>query len=85
MSNGFDGSGNIGNQSGKSGGDVASESLSDSGAGMGAGSGTAWVQIADPVGMGLGTGGDALSGADTMQMGGDVTDNTSMGNINISS
>lgn len=83
----FDGSGNMGNQSGKSGGDVGGGSLSDSSAagGAGDGSGSAWVQNVDPIATGVGVGGGAFSGAGSAQLGGDVTDNTSMGNINISS
>ena len=77
------------NQSGKSGGDVtgnaAAGAVGVGGAGLGAGAGAAAGGMAYAEGTGMGDGGmgggDALAG----QMGGDVSDNTSMGDINISS
>jgi|SaaInl8_135m_RNA_FD_contig_51_654040_length_1122_multi_9_in_0_out_0_2 hypothetical protein len=74
-------------QSGKSGGDATGRAGAGSEAmgGDGSGSGSAWVRNVDPIGTGTGIGGD--TGADAMagQVGGDVTDNTSIGDINISS
>ena len=75
------------NQSGKSGGDAIGYAGASSGAigGDGSGQGTAWVQNVDPIGTGVGVGGDTGAGAMSGQAGGDVTDNTSIGDINISS
>ena len=75
------------NQSGKSGGDITGNAGADADAtgGGGSGRGTAWVQNVDPIGTGIGVGGDAGAGAMAGQAGGDVTDNTSIGDINISS
>ena len=85
----FGGDGNMGNQSGKSGGDVSGLSGAGSGAmagdGFGAASASASGRNAYAEGTGLGAGGGAGSGAMAGQAGGDVTDNTSMGDINISS
>ena len=74
-------------QSGKSGGDAAGFAGSGAGAmgGDGSGSGQAWVQNVDPIGTGIGVGGDTGAAAMSGQAGGDVTDNTSIGDINISS
>ena len=74
------------NQSGKSGGDASGMAGAASGAlgGDGSGTGIATVRNVDPYGTGIGTGGDAMSGAGAGQAGGDVSDNTSIGDINIS-
>ncbi len=74
------------NQSGKTGGEASGLAGAGSGAagGGGAGSGSAWVQNVDPIGTGIGSGGDAASGAGVAQVGGDATDNTEIGTINIS-
>lgn len=75
------------NQSGKSGGDAMGSACSGTFAsgGGGMGHGSAWVQNVDPIGIGVGLGGDAGAAGMAGQMGGDVTDNTSIGSINISS
>jgi hypothetical protein len=78
------------NQSGKSGGDVTGNAGSDAdafgGGGYGSGSGRAsGFGGAYAEGTGIGVGGDAGAGAMAGQAGGDVTDNTSIGDINISS
>jgi hypothetical protein len=74
-------------QSGKSGGDSFGGAAAGAGAmgGDGSGRGTAWVQNVDPIGTGVGVGGDTGAAAMSGQSGGDVTDNTSIGDINISS
>ncbi|MBF0382562.1 MAG: hypothetical protein HQL69_16195 [Magnetococcales bacterium] len=74
-------------QSGKTGGDATGYASSGAGAmgGDGTGSGDAWVRNVDPIGTGVGVGGDTGSAAMSGQAGGDVTDNTSIGDINISS
>ncbi|MBF0180566.1 MAG: hypothetical protein HQM03_11140 [Magnetococcales bacterium] len=73
-------------QSGKSGGDAAGGAGGSawSGGGYGSGTGQAWVQNVDPIGTGVGVGGDAGAGSFAAQVGGDVTDNTNIGAINIS-
>lgn len=78
------------NQSGKSGGDASGSAYSHTGAmggsSMGHGSGNAsggWGTFAE--GIGVGMGGDAGAAGMAGQIGGDVTDNTSIGSINISS
>lgn len=73
-------------QSGKDGGDASGYGLSGSSSrgGSGYGSGTAWVQNVDPIGTGIGIGGDSAAGSMAGQVGGDVTDNTNIGTINIS-
>ncbi|MBF0587867.1 MAG: hypothetical protein HQL53_01940 [Magnetococcales bacterium] len=84
----FDQSGGVDvNQSGKSGGDVTGIAGAGAGAdaGSGSGSGTAWVRNVDPIGTGVGVGGDSGAMAGAGQSGGDVSDNTSIGDINISS
>ena len=75
------------NQSGKDGGDATGYAGAGAGAmgGDGSGQGTAWVRNVDPIGTGVGVGGDTGAGAMSGQAGGDVTDNTSIGDINISS
>ncbi len=77
-------------QGGKAGGDALgmaggfSGSQGGSAAGVGAGTASGWPAYAD--GTGLGVGGDACSGAAAAgSLGGDVSDNTAIGSININS
>jgi len=78
------------NQSGKSGGDAAgfagSGAAAQAGCGCGGGSGSAggWGSFAEGVGVGVGGSAGAGSGA-IGAAGGDVSDNTSIGSININS
>lgn len=74
------------NQSGKSGGDAVGVAGAGAGAmgGDGSGTGTAWVRNVDPIGTGIGAGGGAGADAIAGQAGGDATDNTNIGTINIS-
>ncbi|MBF0284995.1 MAG: hypothetical protein HQL51_11110 [Magnetococcales bacterium] len=82
----FDQAGSVGiSQSGKSGGDTFGGAGAGAGGGYGGGTGVAWVQNTDPIGIGVGAGGDAGAGAANLQGGGDVSDNTSIGTISISS
>ena len=81
------------NQSGKHGGDATGVSMAGSGAmggagvggGVGTDSGGGWGGGGSGTGVGLGGGGGAGAGSIAGQDGGDVSDNTSIGDINISS
>ncbi|MBF0284997.1 MAG: hypothetical protein HQL51_11120 [Magnetococcales bacterium] len=74
-------------QGGKSGGDTfggaGAGSMGGGGGGFGAGSASGGNAFA--MGVGVGVGGDAGAGALSAQDGGDVSDNTSIGTISISS
>ena len=76
-------------QSGKDGGDAVGIAGAGAGAiggdGSGSGSGSAWGGNAFAEGTGVGIGGDTGAVSMAGQAGGDVTDNTSIGDINISS
>jgi len=72
------------NQSGKSGGDAMGAAGLSTGDAFGQGVGT--VFNVDPIGTGIGDGGSASAAANAgAATGGDVSDNTSIGSININS
>lgn len=72
------------NQSGKSGGDAMGAAALSTGDAFGQGVGT--VFNVDPIGTGIGDGGSANAGQNAgSATGGDVSDNTSIGSININS
>ena len=71
-------------QSGKSGGDAMGAASMSTGDAFGQGVGT--VFNVDPIGTGIGEGGSASAGHHAgSATGGDVSDNTSIGSININS
>lgn len=76
------------NQSGKSGGDATgmagSSGFACGGAGAGGG-GASSSSFGSSSGTGVGIGGDASASSAAGQSGGDVSDNTSIGSINIGS
>jgi len=78
------------NQSEKSGGDALgiagtdSAAMAGNGGGMGgANAGSGWGRGNDAAATGIGSGGDAGTDSMAAQIGGDATDNTNIGNINI--
>jgi len=72
------------NQSGKSGGDATGAAGLSTGDAFGHGNGT--VFNVDPIGTGIGEGGSSYAGQNAgAATGGDVSDNTSIGSVNINS
>ena len=75
------------NNTGKRGGDAIGGSHAEAltGAGMADGAGMAEVREVDPLGVGHGLAGDAAAGgrSDGLASGGDLSDNTSIGTIDI--